>query len=204
METIVYKIDKNKEFEQISQKAIVGYLGIITPDGYPRVVPMNFATENKTIFFHGRNHGEKFDYLKSGSRVTFSLDTQYSITPSYWTSDKSACPITMLFKSALVKGTSVLLDDIEESVHGLQLLMDKYQPDKGYTEMRPDERIYREIFKETAVFKIIPDSVSVKVKFRQKKSKEYNRKLVKKLEMRAQGPDLDTAREIRKMLGDNI
>ncbi|MEZ5360376.1 MAG: pyridoxamine 5'-phosphate oxidase family protein [Candidatus Zixiibacteriota bacterium] len=202
MEKLDYSLDENKEFAIIAKKALVGYLGILTPDGYPRVVPMNFAADGTTIYIHGEKRGETFEALSRGQRVTFSIDLQFSFIPSYWTSQINACATTMLYKSALIKGTGRLIDDPQDSLKGLHLLMDKYQPEGGYVPMEPGERTYKGLYKSTAVYKIVPDIVTVKVNFRQKKSIEYNRMLVEKLEERAKGPDIETAREIRKMLGE--
>ncbi len=202
MEKIDYAIDDEKEFNLITRQALVGYLGIITADGYPRVVPMNFAAEGNIIYIHGEKRGETYEALSNNQKVTFSLDLQYSFLPSYWTSKINACATTMLYRSALVKGTGKVVDSLEERIKGLQLMMDKYQPEGGFIEMKPDEKAYRGLFKSTAVYRIDPDIVSVKVNFRQKKSKKYNQMLVEKLETRAQGPDMLTAGEIRKMLGE--
>jgi nitroimidazol reductase NimA-like FMN-containing flavoprotein (pyridoxamine 5'-phosphate oxidase superfamily) len=163
---------------------------------------MNFAADGQSVYIHGDKHGEMFAALSRGQKVTFSMDLAFSILPSYWTSDINACATTMLFKSALIKGRGVVLEDIEERIHGLQLLMNKYQPEGGFTPMKPDESIYRGLFKATAVYRIDPDEVTVRVNFRQKKSKKYNRMLVEKLEERAEGQDLVTAKEIRRMLGE--
>ena len=204
MEKLDFEPDDKTEFRIITQKALVGYLGIITPEGYPRVVPMSFAANGETIYIHGERRGEAFEALTKGPKVTFSIDLQYSIIPSYWTSQINACAATMLYKSALVKGTARIVEPLEESIRALQLITDKYQPEGGYTAMKSDEKTYKGLFKATIVYKIMPDIITVKVNFRQKKSKKYNRMLVEKLEERGRGIDMETAAEIRKMLGEEV
>lgn len=202
MEKPDYSMDDKKVFEEIAAEALVGYLGIQTPDGYPRVVPMNFAADDTVVYIHGEKRGETFEVLSQSPRVSFSMDLQFSLIPSYWISKINACATTMLYKSALIKGTGRIVEDPQEALNGLQMLVDKYQPEGGYTPMTPNEKIYRGLFKSTAVYKIVPDSITVKVNFRQKKSKEYNRKLIERLEERSIGRDILTAREIRKMIGE--
>ena len=41
MDKLDYTPDEAAEFDLIARTAPVGYVGIVTPDGYPRVVPMN-------------------------------------------------------------------------------------------------------------------------------------------------------------------
>lgn len=203
MDKLDYTPDEAAEFDLIARTAPVGYVGIVTPDGYPRVVPMNFAVAGQTVYLHGEKHGELFEAFNRGDKVTFSMDLAYSILPSHWTSKINACATTMLYKSALVKGRVVVIEDLDERIRGLQVMMEKYQPEGGYTPMTADEGTYRGILKATAVYRIDPDDVTVRVNFRQKKSRKYNRMLVQRLEERAEGTDLATAREIRRMLGED-
>jgi len=196
-------LDETLAFEELTARARVGYLGIITPDGYPRVVPMNFAADGETIYLHGATEGELFAVLSQQPKVTFSIDLDYAYIPSYWTSKMSAGAATMFYKSALIKGNATVVDDSAEKVHSLQLLMDKYQPEGKYVPLDAKDRVYKHLFKATAVYRIDPKSIDVKINFRQKKSDKYNRRLIEKLEKRGEAIDLATAAEIRRMLGDD-
>ena len=195
-----YKSSDPNDFEFIVTTALVGYLGIFTPDGYPRVVPLNFAADGETIYFHGANRGEKFEVLKAEPKVSFSIDIPYSVIPSYWTSKISAAAATMFFKSILIKGRAVVVTDIDEKIRGLRLITEKYQPEGGYRPIKSDEPAYNPILKNTMVYRIDPDQAELRVKFNQKKSSDYKRKLIRNLEERNQGPDLATAKILKKML----
>ncbi|MCP4568146.1 MAG: pyridoxamine 5'-phosphate oxidase family protein [FCB group bacterium] len=190
------------EFETISSSADVGYLGLLTTDGYPRVIPVNFATEGETVYFHGAIEGEKYDLLKESPKVTFSMNLVYSYIPSYWTSKKSAGTATMFYKSALIKGRGSIVTDEQEKAFALNLLMKKHQPEGGYQPITADDPLYEHIFKATAIFRIDADQIDIKINFRKKKSREYNLGLIKNLENRGMGRDLATAAEIRKILED--
>jgi uncharacterized protein len=180
--------------------ALVGHVGIMTPDGYPRVVPMNFAADGNTIYFHGGIHGELFTVMSASPKVTFSVDIPYSVVPSYWTSQISAGAATMLYKSILIKGQGIIVFDPDEKIAALRLITEKYQPEGGYKPITRDEPTYHSLLKGTAVYRINPDRIDVRINLRQKKSVEYRRKLIERLEHRAQGPDLATADVIRNML----
>lgn len=191
-----------EEFDTIVKAALVGHVGIMTPDGYPRVVPMNFAANGNNIYFHGGMHGELFTVMSSSPKVTFSVDIPYSVIPSYWTSQISAGAATMLYKSVLIKGRGVIVDDPDEKIAALRLITEKYQPEGGYKPITRDEPTYHSLLKGTAVYRITPDRIDVRINLRQRKSAKYRRKLIERLEIRAQGPDLATADVIRSMLGE--
>ncbi|MBU0982801.1 MAG: pyridoxamine 5'-phosphate oxidase family protein, partial [candidate division Zixibacteria bacterium] len=48
-----YTCDDPDAFAAIVNETSIGNLGIVTPDGYPRVVPVNFAVIGETVYFHG-------------------------------------------------------------------------------------------------------------------------------------------------------
>ena len=195
-----YQIDDLNQWEQIVRTAPVGYLGMITPDGWPRVVPMNFVVDDRTIYFHGAADGEKFEVLKKSPRVTFSIDLAYSVIPSYWISKKNAGGATMYYKSALVKGRCIVVEDINEKVTVLKLLMEKYQNEGGYQELTADSKTYRGLLKATAIFRIDPENIDIKINFRQKKSLDFHRKIIENLTDRGTPLDLKTADEIKKLI----
>lgn len=184
----------------ISEKALVGQLGLLTQDGYPRVIPVNFIADGDIIYFHGAVHGEKFGLLSDGPPVTFSMYIPYSVIPSYWIAGDNAGGATMYFKSVLIKGRCLIADSAVEKVHALQLLMDKYQPEGGYLPITLENPDYRSLLEKTAVFRIEPDQIHLKVKFHQKKSREFKLAVIRHLEKRRRGPDLATAEVLRSML----
>jgi nitroimidazol reductase NimA-like FMN-containing flavoprotein (pyridoxamine 5'-phosphate oxidase superfamily) len=188
------------EFEVVAGKALVGHLGINTPDGYPRVVPLNFVADGQIIYFHGAHHGEMCEVLKTEPKVTFSIDRPYSVIPSYWISKISAAASTMFYKSILVKGRAVVVDDIDEKIRALSLLTKKYQPEGGYRPIKEDEPAYNPILKNTMVYRIDTDRIDIRINFHQKKNSAHKKKLIHFLEERGQGPDIETAAILKEML----
>lgn len=178
-------------FDQIVSEAEVGYLGIITKDGYPRVVPVNFVSIERVIYFHGAVEGEKFDILKGSPKITFSVDIPLSIIPSYWLSDKNAGGATHLFKSILVKGRCGIVNDQNARCIALQKLMEKYQPEGNFLPITPGEKEYEKILAITGVFRIDAEDVTIKVKIPTDKPS-----LVEHLRKRGTPIDLKTADEI--------
>jgi len=188
------------DFAHVTETATVGYLGLATADGYPSVVPLNFVAIAGQIYFHGAVKGEKYDILKTGPRVTFSATLPYSYIPSHLISPKNACGGTMLYKSVLIKGRAKLVNNSREKVAALRRLTEKYQPEGGYEPIAPKGDAYQSVLKRTAVFRVDPDQIDVRVNVRQNKSVRYRRRLIARLEERGEPLDLATAEVLKNML----
>ena len=188
------------ELEVIAKGCEVGYLGINDPDGYPRVVPLNFLLKNQCIYFHGAEEGEKFGILSTNPNVTFSIVESYSIIPSYWIARGYACPATALYKSIYFRGQGSLVLDLEEKAMALQSFMEKYQPEGNYQRITAGNPMYIKPLQCVSVFKIVPTQVDMKFKFGQNFSVKKRRDLINKLQERNRGIDMQTAEEIRKTL----
>ncbi len=106
----------------------VGRLGTVTRDGYPMVKPLNFAYEDGKIYFHTAREGEKIDDIRRDNRVCFEADLPIALVKS----TGSPCRAEYLYQSVIVKGRARLVEDPAERLHGLKLLLRKYQPEGGY------------------------------------------------------------------------
>jgi len=190
-------------YDEVMAAAEVGYLGITTPEGYPRVVPLNFTAVNRIIYFHGAVEGEKYGVLKTNPRVTFAVDVPYSVIPSYWLSSIGSTGATHYFKSVLIKGTGRIVHNDFERHGALQKLMEKYQPEGNFPEVTTQEEVYKSVMQRTAIFRVDPDHIDIKIKFCQNKPEPFQRALITKLEERGTPRDLRTAAEIRKMLDES-
>ncbi len=200
MRRIEYQSNDPEEFRLIVETALVGHLGIITPDGFPRVVPVNFAARDNRVYFHGAVAGEKYEVLSTEPKVTFNAYLGYSIIPSYWIGIRHARGATMLYRSILIKGIATLVADVGEKCLALQLLMEKYQPEGNFVSVSPDAKAYDNILPKTAVFRIDPEQIDIKNNFPRNKSREFKKKLITNLRTRAIGNDLATAEELEKVL----
>ena len=190
----------NRLFEAITASAQVGYLGITTPDGYPRVVPVNFATVGDRVYFHGACTGEKHDALASGQKVTFCIAVPYSMIPSYWRSPDYACPASQYFESVLIRGRGVVVSDPTEKAKALQALMEKHQPEGGFKRLDASDPLYVKAIEEVAIFRIDPDRIDIRTKFGDHLSPETRRRIIAKLRERNIGIDKITAQEMERRL----
>ena len=185
---------------EILARAEVGYLGIIIPDGYPRVIPINFWNENTTIYLHGALSGEKYNAIKESPKVTFNVNWPHSVIPSYWISDDPSHGATHFYESIQINGICSIEKDINVRALVLQKLMEKYQPEGKFLKVTPEEKGYEMAFKMTGIFKIVPDKVDFKVSLGQTYSNEIQKKIVDHLRERNSKRDQETLEAIRRMI----
>ncbi|MBI3794612.1 MAG: pyridoxamine 5'-phosphate oxidase family protein [Nitrospinae bacterium] len=190
---------QNEELDFIFASAIVGELGITDSSGFPRVIPVNFAWHEGAVYFHGAGSGEKFELLTNGPKVTFMAYLTYSSVPSYWRSPKYACPASIYYKSAYIKGRGSLVENPAEKADALNVIMQKYQPEGGYSQISADDPLYKNGLAETAVFKILPETAEVKNKMGQNLPPETKKTIIEKLVERGTPLDILTAEEMRKV-----
>jgi nitroimidazol reductase NimA-like FMN-containing flavoprotein (pyridoxamine 5'-phosphate oxidase superfamily) len=108
----------------------VGRLGTLGKDGYPRIKPLNFVYLDGTIYFHSAKEGEKIDDIGRDNRVIFEVDEPLG----YVKSNINPCSAKYLYRSVMIKGKAVVVDDDNEKLLALKSLMKKYQPEGGYGE----------------------------------------------------------------------
>jgi nitroimidazol reductase NimA-like FMN-containing flavoprotein (pyridoxamine 5'-phosphate oxidase superfamily) len=191
-------------FAEVAARAEIGHFVIVTPEGWPRAVAVNFCAVAGRIYFHGALAGEKHDAVAAGGvRVGFTMNLPHSMIPSDWTAPGHACPATHFFKSVEIKGRCSLVADRAEKAVALQALMEKYQPEGGFDPVDPAQSRYAKALDGVGVFRIDPETWSGKVKFGQNEPARLRRRFVAELRRRGRPVDLATAAEIEKTLGDD-
>ncbi|HPF71643.1 MAG TPA: pyridoxamine 5'-phosphate oxidase family protein [Candidatus Krumholzibacteria bacterium] len=192
-------------FTEVAARAEVGYLVIVTAEGWPRAVGLNFCAVDGRIYFHGALAGEKHAAcaLPGGARAGFTMTVPYSMIPSYWSAPGYACPATHFFKSVEIKGRCGLVDDPAEKARALQALMDKYQPEGGFDPIDPAEPRYAKALQGVGVYRLEAESWTGKAKFGQNEPAKLRRRFIEELRRRAGPMDRETADEIERGLGDD-
>ncbi len=137
---------------KILERAPVGRLGTIGPEGYPMIKPVNFACLGGRIYFHSAPAGEKIDDIVRNGNVCFEVDEALG----YRSAVVQACDAGYFFRSVIVRGRASIVRDREEKLAALDALMRKYQPEGGYA-AAPEEKLAI-----TAVVRIDIDKVTGK------------------------------------------
>ncbi|MHA1992053.1 MAG: pyridoxamine 5'-phosphate oxidase family protein [Candidatus Hodarchaeales archaeon] len=190
----------NEDLNWIADNAVEGNLGLIDNNGYPRIVPLNFVLINNNVYFHGALEGEKYELLKENPKVAFSINIPYSFIPSYWTSDKMACPATIFFKSVHIRGIGSVVLDPDEKVNALACLMKKHQSEGKYIPIDYESKLYKKEIDNVGVFKVKSEEITVKQKFGQNMNEKARKLLIQKLKERNGKMDQETIEEIQKTL----
>lgn len=147
----------------------------------PYALPVNFVYLNNKIYFHGSLKGKKMEIIRNNNNVSFSVIDNHVVIPSFISSnDKSACPATAFFKSIIIDGKAVVVNNKEEKAEMFEALMKKLQPEGGYIPFNSD--IYDSVLAKTAIIKINIDNISAKFKFGQNYTKEKINMIIDKLE----------------------
>lgn len=168
-----------------------GTLGLVTPEGHPRLVPLNFVRHQGRIYFHGSPTGEKMELLKAGGEAVFLVVDAYAQIPSYAFDPVSACPASQFFKSVMVHGRIAQVEDPGRKAEVLEALMRKLQPEGGYATITADGPTYHGLT-NVAVLELTVDRMSGKFGLGQNLKPEHRASVVDLLERRGRPGDQRT------------
>ena len=189
----ITSFDKIRDF--LSEEH-VGRIATIDENGYPQIIPMNFAFVNNTIYMHSYPKGEKLDNIQRNGKVGFEVDKELEFLPSYFSHPTDASQADTLYISVVIKGQAALVENDEEKTIGLNGLMKKYQPEGGYEPIKPDDLVLDEV----AVIKVIPESIKGKYKIGQHMRSDSRKILAEKILNR----NTPNAKETLKIMGFEI
>jgi nitroimidazol reductase NimA-like FMN-containing flavoprotein (pyridoxamine 5'-phosphate oxidase superfamily) len=174
----------------------VGRIASLDKDGFPQIIPMNFAFVNGIIYMHSHTRGEKLENIKSNSKVGFEVDKEVEFLPSYFSSPTDASQADTFYISVVIKGDGIIVNDKEEKTLALNALMEKYQPEGGYEKMASDMKVIDEV----AIIKIVPKTMKGKYKIGQNLNKNTRIDLARKILKR----NSSTARQTLQMMGFDV
>lgn len=185
-----------KSYEKIKEflsEEHVGRIASIDENGYPQIIPMNFAFVNDSIYMHSYTRGEKLDNVSRNYKVGFEVDRELEFLPSYFSHPTDASQADTLYISVVIKGKAVLVEDDDEKALGLNGLMKKYQPEGNYIPIKNNDLVLDEV----AVIKVIPESIKGKYKIGQQLRSDSRLILAKKILAR----NSPTSKQTLKIMG---
>ncbi|MFA7023888.1 pyridoxamine 5'-phosphate oxidase family protein [Methanocorpusculum parvum] len=116
-----------EEIAFLLENAASGVLGTLDADGYPYCVPVHFVYLNNKICIHGLSAGEKIGNILRNQRAGFTV---YRMNGLLYSDDaKSPCSVNTDYQSVVVKGTAILVEEIQRKRDVLQAIVEKYTPD---------------------------------------------------------------------------
>lgn len=185
-----FEITDDKIISEILDNAEFGTLALCV-ENKPYSVPINFVENEGEIFFHGAKKGKKMDIMKQNKFASFSVVEDYSLLPSYFSSDKGdACPATHMFKSIIIDGVIEFIEEYEVKVKAMGLLMQKLQKEGKYIPL--NHEMYKKALAATVVYKLVPTNKKAKFKLGQNFNGERYKRVISHLESRGTKKDLAT------------
>jgi len=172
------------EIMELLDRAEWGTLGLVSADGRPVLVPLNFVRDGDRLYFHGAHSGEKMDILAGNGTASFLVVEAYAQIPSYAADPVRACPASQYFKSVLVYGQVTRVDDPERKARALDAVMAKLQPEGGYRPITAADPLYQEAIAGVAVLELTMDRVSGKSELGQRLGPERRARVIAHLEQR--------------------
>ena len=146
---------KNKEItdpeiiEEIIRQSDVCRIAL-HDDEFPYIVPLNYAYEDGTLYFHSANEGKKIELIRKNNKVCFEIECESEIIRH-----EVPCKWSTKYRSIIGFGRIEFIPDMEGKQKGLDLIMAHYG--------RPEENRYNDTaVKNIAVMKLIIQYLSAK------------------------------------------
>lgn len=106
--------------EDVIRNSLVCRLGMSRND-QPYVVPLCFAYNDNTLYFHSADEGLKLEILQQNPNVCFEFDIDQKVVQ-----DDKPCKWTMNYRSVIGFGQASVVEDLEEKRKGLDAIMQHY------------------------------------------------------------------------------
>jgi nitroimidazol reductase NimA-like FMN-containing flavoprotein (pyridoxamine 5'-phosphate oxidase superfamily) len=131
--------DEAEAARRVLAEVGVGYLAM-AGEGWPYVVPISFAPDGETLFFHGGG-SLKASLLEADSHVCLAVTTTAGFLPA-----GDPCAENFSYESVLAFGDAELVDDEAERDRALRVIVAKYDRALAQAAFKPD------IYKATSVW----------------------------------------------------
>jgi len=191
-----FEIKDEKIINDILSNAEYGTLAL-SVGNRPYSIPINFVEYNGEIIFHGAKKGKKIDMIKQNQYASFSVVEDYSLLPSYFSTDKgNACPATHMFKSVIIDGVIEFIDDYDEKVKAMSAMMKNLQKEGQYIPL--NHEMYKKALSATVMYKLTSTSTKAKFKLGQNFNEERYARVISHLEERGTSKDLKTLELIKE------
>ena len=100
----ILQIKSYEKIKEFLQEEHIGRISSIDKNGFPQIIPMNFAFLNDAIYMHSHVKGEKLDNISKNNKVGFEVDRELEFLPSYFEDPCDASLADTLYISVVIKG----------------------------------------------------------------------------------------------------
>lgn len=116
-------LSHHKEITEIIHRCQICHVAMVTPEGNPYLVPMNFGFEEDIIYLHSAQKGKKIDCLKNHPEACINFTTDQVLR---YQNEEVACSWSMKYRSVLCYGRVEFIEDPEQKRKALDILMKQY------------------------------------------------------------------------------
>ncbi|HHU58111.1 MAG TPA: pyridoxamine 5'-phosphate oxidase family protein [Bacteroidales bacterium] len=137
--------------EAIIRKCDICFIGVVTPENQPYVLPMNFGYEEGLIYLHSAPEGRVIRALEQKADICITFSTDHALAFQH---PEVACSYRMKSKSVVAFGRVAFVDDMDEKRKALDIIMRQYS-DKTFSYSDPAVR-------NVKIWKVAVDDISCK------------------------------------------
>lgn len=160
----------------------------------------NMVYDNNRLWLHTNKTDIQCTDMIKQNNVRIIFFEHLTNIPSYFVHPTDASFATSYYRYLEIEGHAVLhTDPLQFQVH-LQLFMDQFQPEGGYTPLDDNKEAYLGAANRISVIEVFIDQMTSKWKLAQNHPKEKRLNFVTQLKQRNQGSDTRAAEEIEKWL----
>jgi uncharacterized protein len=138
----------------ILDQAMICHVGYVI-DGQPFVIPTLFARDEDRILLHGATTSRTLQYIEEGGAVCITVTHIDGLVLA-----KSVFHHSVNYRSAVLFGTGMLVEDPTEKMRAMELFTERILPGR-WADVRPPNAVE---FKATSVIAVDIESASAKVR----------------------------------------
>jgi hypothetical protein len=128
----IQDITELDELEAIIKRCDICHVGMVD-ENRPYVLAFNFGYEDQTVWLHCAREGRKLDILRKNNNVCIEFDTDHKLFARH---EQVACSWRWAYRSVIIEGEAIFVDDYDEKVKGLNIFMKNYS-DKEFKYSKP-------------------------------------------------------------------
>ncbi|WP_353096780.1 pyridoxamine 5'-phosphate oxidase family protein [Tissierella praeacuta] len=142
-----------EQIDNLLMEIQTGCLATLNANGFPYVTPIHFLYLDNAIYIHGLPKGQKINNIKANPKVSMTV---YEMDSLILDPDGNPCDTNTKYRSVIIMGTAVLLEDMEQKKKVLNGIIEKYTP------QLIDKPLPENMIKGTAVMKISINEITGK------------------------------------------
>ena len=118
------EIEDRSEIEEILHLERTMHLAL-ADNNIPFVVPVFYAFDGTSIYFHSAKAGTKMEILKRNNNVCFEVSIGEGVVPS-----NAACDFEAKHRTVIGVGKAIFVEDEAEKIRALDLIVAKFTEEK--------------------------------------------------------------------------